>query len=55
MIKDILDFLSKHLDLFELLYNALNGGVDKKKLMAQIKKEMVDAAYAAAKAELGDA
>lgn len=48
-----LKFLFEHLDLLELLFEAISGGVTKEKIVAQIKKEIVKASKARMRAELG--
>lgn len=54
MIGDALAFLFKHLDIVELIYDAIvNRGVDRAKLVAAIKQEMVQASVAKMKDELG--
>lgn len=54
MIGAILSFLVSNLDLFELIFDAItNKGVSKDEMMAQIKKQMVDASDALMKEELG--
>jgi hypothetical protein len=49
----VLTFLLEHLDLIELLAEAINGGVKKDDLRAAIRKEMVAASDAEMRRELG--
>lgn len=44
MLGEVLTFLLKHLDIIELLREALDGGVEREALKAAIQKEMVQAA-----------
>ena len=49
----VLAFLLEHIDLIELLGEAIAGGASKDKLRAAIRKEMVEASDAEMRKEFG--
>ncbi len=54
MIETILLFLAQHFELVDLLFDAItNKGVDHRKIVAAIKREMIEASDAQMRAELG--
>lgn len=48
-----LRFLIEHVDLIELLFEAVTGGVSKERIVDQIKSEIVEASRERMRKELG--
>lgn len=53
MITTFLEFLLKHADLVNAIWEALDGGATKEQILAGIRQTQIDAAKAAVEADLG--